>query len=701
MASDTRPFRHLNDDGVWPRFHWEGLVLGQDGALRLAALPGFEGTLPPALDALDAVQPAAGVAIDADGSVYFSEPAQHRICRVDGCSGAVDPAPCIGGHGPGDTPFDCPQGLAIAVQRHVLYVADAGKHRIEIFDLDSMALAEVIDGFDTPVSVALDGEGRLHVADTGTKRVDQFTASGDRRPAFGDMVQASGHAGDPCAVACDGSRVYVLDRSTHEVCVFSQQSLVEVIATGIDGASVFTVTSGMLCVADPNRRRIAVWQRDQGGHARFAGDAQGYEGPVAALASDLAGGLRVSPGGCVAPLRLRLDASHAAEGWLWSDAIFFDTLAHDWNRLHAAIELPVHSHVQFFVFTGARALPPPPPAADGSFSAPWRAIGSDVTDFFIDLTGGAKQEALWLGARFTNDQHSTPALSQARVDFDQSSYLHSLPAIYREGAPCGNFLLRYLSLFESFFDELEGRMDNLPALVNPAASPPDALDWLASFLALPLPQVQHEMAQRESIANAFVRYAKRGTVAGLRETLREEAGVRALIDEPLQAMGWWALPAPSTSCKPGEAGAWADGADAILGFNTVLAAAEPQGAVVGTTATLDRSQLITQDEFGTPLFEAAAYRFFVRLYPRDLHCAGKLEEVRAIVEREKPAHTLYDLCVIEPGLRVGYQASLGVDTLLGGGPAEPGRLGESALVLGGPPRARLGIDSRVGAGAQL
>ena len=161
--------------------------------------------------------------------------------------------------------------------------------------------------------------------------------------------------------------------------------------------------------------------------------------------------------------------------------------------------------------------------------------------------------------------------------------------------------------------------------------------------------------------------------------------MRALIDEPLQGMAWWAMPSPSTSCKPSEAGTWTDGGDSILGFNTVLASAEPQGAVLGTTATFDRSQLITQDEFGTPLFEGAAYRFLVRLYPGDLHCAGKLDEVRAIVEREKPAHTLYDLCVIESGLRVGYQASLGIDTLLGGGPAEPGPLGESALVLGGQP----------------
>jgi len=89
------------------------------------------------------------------------------------------------------------------------------------------------------------------------------------------------------------------------------------------------------------------------------------------------------------PFELRLDASHAAEGWLWSDAIVFDTLAHEWTRLHAAIDLPAGSHVNFIVFTGARATPPPPPSHDGGFDAPWRAVGNDVTDFFVDLVGGA------------------------------------------------------------------------------------------------------------------------------------------------------------------------------------------------------------------------------------------------------------------------------------------------------------------------
>jgi hypothetical protein len=217
---------------------------------------------------------------------------------------------------------------------------------------------------------------------------------------------------------------------------------------------------------------------------------------------------------------------------------------------------------------------------------------------------------------------------------------------------------------------------------------------------LPLPETASEGDQRDAIAAAYARYARRGTVAGLRDTLRQEAGVRVAIDEPLQAMGWWSMPGHSTSCRPGAASQWIDGSDSIHGVNTVLASSEPQGAVVGTTATLDRSHLIAQEDYGTTLFDDVAYRFTVLVYPGEVRCEGKLAQVQAILDREKPAHTIGEVCVIAPGIRLGYQARLGIDTLLGGG-ATPAPLGQGAIVLGGQPRAKIGIRSQVGVSTQL
>jgi phage tail-like protein len=686
----------LNRDGLWPGFTWEGLELDADGVLRLMALPRVMGSLPLQVGRLASVQPAAGIAVDAEGTIYFSDPAANRMYRLDACSKQVEPMPGLAGAGSAPGRLSAPAGLVIPAHRRALYVADSGNGRIQILDLGTGAVLEILTGFDLPVSLACDDDGQLYVVDVAAKRVDQLTVSGDVVPSFWSNVRAGGHVAAPVAVACPAEWVYVLDGQTHNVEIFNRQGTwIRSISTSIDGAIAFAACDSTIYVGDPGRRRLVVFCAGQDGAFVNAGDADGYDGPVAALVCEPEGRLLLSPGGGVVPLTLDEGASFRHEGWLRSGPISVDGIPHFWNRVHADIELPDRVHVQFYVYAGDPSAPPPP--ASDPVPAAWRAAGSGASDFFLTFDG-TKTTALWIAARFDNDAQSTPSLSQLRVDFDQESYLPYLPAIFRQ-RNCSDVLLRYLSLFESFFGELEGEIDRLPALVDPAAARADALAWLAGFLALRLPEAWSEAQQREAIARAYDRYARRGTVAGLREAIWLEAGVRVTIDEPLQNAGWWSMPGTSTSCKAG-AGGWTDGGDSILGLNTVLASSEPQGAVVGTSAVLDRSQLLSEEEYGTPLFEALAYRFTLQLFPGDVDCAGALDRIRAIVDREKPAHTSYDVCVVEPGIRVGYRARLGVDTLLGSGPVH-GRLGETGLVLAGQPPSHLGVGSQLGVSTHL
>jgi hypothetical protein len=141
----------------------------------------------------------------------------------------------------------------------------------------------------------------------------------------------------------------------------------------------------------------------------------------------------------------------------------------------------------------------------------------------------------------------------------------------------------------------------------------------------------------------------------------------------------------------------------MLNFDTMLAPAEAQGAVLGTTATLDRSHLITDAEYGAPLFEDVAHRFTVVVYPNAVSTTKKRAEVTAIIERDKPAHTAYHLCVIQPKMRVGFQSMVGIDTVVGGPePATPlAETSAGGLVLAGAPLARLGEGSQIGVNTQL
>jgi hypothetical protein len=214
------------------------------------------------------------------------------------------------------------------------------------------------------------------------------------------------------------------------------------------------------------------------------------------------------------------------------------------------------------------------------------------------------------------------------------------------------------------------------------------LNWLAGWLALDLDEHWTEEKKRSAIAQVFALYARRGTAEGLRAALRFFLGIEAQIEEPILYANWWAL----SSDSDGEQGA-------MLGFNTTLAPEEAQGAVVGTTATYDESSLITIDEFGAPLFANVAHRFVVRVHRAQAGSPARQRELQRIIDREKPAHTVSHLCLVQPGVRIGLQARLGIDSVLSG--ERPlGRLGDVSIgegfLLGGNPPGQLGERSRVG-----
>ena len=245
---------------------------------------------------------------------------------------------------------------------------------------------------------------------------------------------------------------------------------------------------------------------------------------------------------------------------------------------------------------------------------------------------------------------------------DETSYLKFLPVLFQKNSAQADVLERFLALHESILKGLEKNVTDLPLLFDPHAAPdgeefPSWLSWLASWLAFDLNESWSEIETRENIAEAFELYGKRGTVEGLRRYLKLYTGVESHIEEPGLATNLWSL-----------------GENSTLGFTTMLAPAYPQGAVVGTSATLDQSHLTRGEEHGAPLFEELAHYFCVKVYCAELTRPGALDDIRAVIDREKPAHVDYNLYVIEPRMRVGVQSQVGIDTVIANGPP-PAQIG--------------------------
>jgi phage tail-like protein len=691
---ESLDYRYLNREGRWLDFDWSGLELGDDGTLRLESLPLLAGDPPAGLATLAAPELPSGVAV-AHGDVYFSDPAVHRLSVVERCDGVARPAACLTGPGSGPGQLRGPRGLLFDPRRNALLVADSGNGRIQLLALPDLRLTEswtAGGALVEPVSLASDSEGNVYAADVGAHAVQKLDTLGQASPAFAAAVAGYEDLA-PAEVAVgtlDGDkRLFILDAGTGRIHVLDLDGVRQGgWDTGIASPVGLAIVGTRLVIGDGDARRLAVFRLD----GTRIGVAHGYEGPVAAVAGDGRGGLLVHPGAPLVPLRLDAAGAYGTRGVLWGGPFANPSVrSKPRHRIRARLgSQGANAHLQLFVGTqpaGSAKLQVDAGAADLFADAVWHRVAPDASE---TLVPGEFGDEVWLGLVFTSEGLSSPALEQIRVDFAYETMLQYLPALYSRDPDSAELLARWLTLFESGFDDTQAGIERLPLLFDPAAAPPEWLPWLARWLALELPDSWDEERRRRELATAFERDALRGTPEGLRAAIASEAGVEALIEEPIVQTGWWSLAA--------EDAPPAQSALSVLGVGTVLAAAEAQGAVAGTTAVLDGSFLSPQDEYARPLFAEVAHRFTVRLYRGRSYSDEAATTVRAVLERERPAHTAYHVCVVEPRMRVGMQARVGVDAIVAG-PAEPTLLeagGEAGIVLAGPAPERLGIDTDVG-----
>ena len=167
-----------------------------------------------------------------------------------------------------------PAGLAIADEK--LFVADAGQHRVIIYNLKGQRVGQfgqrgVAPGeFNFPTHLASDTHGNLFVTDSMNARVqilDQQT--GQPRGVIGRLGDGSGQFSKPKGVAVDqAGHVYVVDAAFDNIQIFDQQGRF-LLAFGSLGAQPgeFWLPAGIaidpqdhIYVADSYNRRIQIFQ---------------------------------------------------------------------------------------------------------------------------------------------------------------------------------------------------------------------------------------------------------------------------------------------------------------------------------------------------------------------------------------------------------------------------------------------------------
>jgi phage tail-like protein len=742
-------YRYLQLERTWPRFvELAGLEVGELGELRLARLPTLAEAVTDPLPPVPGLDGPVGIGVDRSGNLYIADPTTHRIIRVDGCDGSAAPLPCLTGPGSDPGTLNGPRGVLVG-PRDTLYIADSGNHRVLLIDIASGQTRDIWGmprgrpiasdapgGFIQPWDLAADSHHAIYVADPGHEgplgwtggRVQKFDVRGRVDRQFWERMQAQPERPRaPASVAVallvpgdrNAERLLVLDRQPPRVLVYHLDGTYDVHASAqwaqaVGARSVPTAiasSGGALYVADASRSRVLVF--DLSGH--FLGATRGAAGAASGLGIDCQGRLLAHPGAGGAVQRSLGTDSHAECGTFLAGPFAAPSDPTRWQRVQIEHDpLPDGARLRLFTLTSkqyddaAGGRPTLPLDCTGAIAnnvvfeetqepTPidmWRAAPWNATDI---LALNAPAQYLWIAGLLLSDGTATATLRQMRLTHDEDGWLPFLPAIYSRTESSRLFLERLLAAFESMLDAEEQLIDDLPRLFDPCGAPdaaphPSWLEWLSGWIDAMLRETWDDAVRRRVVAEAFAMHGKRGTLESLRRLVALNSGATPIIEEL------------------GIDGTWALGASSTLGVDTWLASAAPQGAVLASTALVDRSRLLPDEQYGAAARDDVAHRFAVQIYAAELAGSEDLDRVRQVIDREKPAHTTYHLCAIEPRMRVGRQARVGIDTIVGGPPAaavmgRPLHLGMDTVLAAGPgrgsERAALGTGARVGVDAAL
>lgn len=689
-----RPTRHqlLRDRRAWLGAR-HGLAIDREGALQLARVPA-----PADGRAVDIVVPypyareVSGLATGPCEALFLADTAHDRVLFIDGLCGSqawLPPAVSAWADAPGH--FRAPRGLALGAD--ALQVADSGNARLQSLARPGLEAADAWTGLGRPTSLAIDAVGRLLVVDAQAKRVHRVLANGAADAAFDATLAAQGQLLEPLFVAVGAEdAVWVSDAQANAVFRFDASGAFVSTLAGPAGwlPGALACSGERLYAADASDGRIHVFDGSV-----VSGQVRGWRGPVTALAVAADGTLFIKPGLDAAWFRFEADAAFATAGELTAGP--FDAgVESRWERAWIEADSPRGGAVAMHVVL--QDAPSPPLPAD------WVPLPS--ADALLAVVAGVSRRFVWLRLSLSSATASTsPRVLQARAATAAENYLEYLPMTYGQHDGDNGVLSRWLRLWRGEFGRIEELLDDMPRLADPQLAAPASLPWLARWLALELPRIADDEARRTLIAGAVQRFARRGTPASIADFVELHTGIRPAISEAFAERNVWSL-----------------GSTSLLGFDTRLAPLDPLGMVVPDEeagagccvrsdepahtgcapcapaappaadlaampigrAVVGAAGPLASHELGLPLFAEAAYRFCVTVDAYRVHDPALLAEVVRIVEREKPAHTDYRLEVVAPELRIGWQARVGIDTIVGGDPP--------ALRLG---PARIGVDTRL------
>jgi phage tail-like protein len=738
-----RPFSMIRTRDQWIRAtHGDTAFEPASSAVQLssqAAAPSMPSAAP---------AQAGGMAFDAGCRLYVSRPEAGRVDRLRWASQPAStpaagppeqvalfadaPAFAAGDFEPAGSapaaPLSEPRGLAIDVDDR-LFVAESGAGRIVVVDiwsgrvLRSVRVAAPGGGIAAPLDLACSGR-RVWALLAGTPWLVALEAR--RGPWPVPFTPPEGIPSDArpvrVAASCRGLPLLLFADSSDAagrawvVALDPPRAIVEVaFATDLE-----LLASDSLVVAHRPGEPLSSYDLEP--DAVIAGRplrARGYDGLGIARAPDGGVVYGTASGGWARALPARL--RYARSGRVATYRLDSHTLQNEWGRVFLDACVPTGADVRIHCATTDEVgdepavpwvppvnvdsativrpelTPPLPPVAlapaadavvqgvhrrESGRELPWsRPAAGDAFETYEAPVIAPPGRYLWITLELLGNTNVTPCIRALRAEHASHDLMRRLPRAFSREERQASFLGRYLAMLEGLTFDLDARGAARERLLDPRVTPEELLQWLGGFVGLALDERWPLDARRMLVAEAPELFRLRGTVASLERMLEILLGRRPLIVERFKLRGL--------------GGVLVGGSERTATAGAVVGAGLRVGGAVGIEG---ETQLGTTPE---DAFRTHAHRFAV-VVP-ELLDSEQLATVRDTLAVHRPAHTVFEVCTVGTGMRVGRGLHVGLLATVGRtGGFDTLQLGESLLgrdaVVGRPGYGGRAGETRLGGG---
>src|SRR5262245_49279866 len=410
----------------------------------------------------------------------------------------------------------------------------------------------------------------------------------------------------------------------------------------------------------------------------------------------------VEPGGSVLPPDHADAVSTYPPAGVWiSEPLDSEIAACVWDRIVLTGSLPVRSSIEIATRT-SDALLTEDELVDPQFwhtAGRWRAdadLRCATTDYMLHSPPG---RYLWLKLTLTGDTRETPSITCIELAFPRVSLRRYLPAVFGAEPVAAEFTDRWLAILDRGIRDIETQIDNQARLFDPLSAPAapevparrDFLAMLAQWVGVSLVAAWPIERKRRFLKLAPRLNPWRGTLQGLRAALHLFLGLDRFVDFPprqatcvpciererrcsgltrqwqpprlllehFQLRRWMALGHARLSDAAKLWGERIVNRSRLESDIDLARTGRSDGAQLGVT------QLNTAQDPARDPFHLYAHRLSVFVPAACARNPAIAHALSLFIETEKPAHVDARLVLVEPRFRVGMQAMLGLDAVIG------------------------------------